>query len=186
MTTFLSGYFVQNIRPFLTEAQKYVTSGATDTFTSVLVTKGAGACAWSTIESGVDESDTRLWLHLKHSAGTKKFIMSPDTDVYHIGLPLVVSGEHVLIQLSRPSDKELKLLNMNLLVDLLKRDPDLVHIPEVHIPRVLQTLFVTTGCDYVSFFSGIGKAEVMQSSLQLICWDHSLVPSHMPTYMNRQ
>lgn len=26
LTTFLSGYFVQNIRPFLTEAQKYVTS----------------------------------------------------------------------------------------------------------------------------------------------------------------
>ena len=71
---------------------------------------------------------------------------------------MVISGESVIFQLSRPSDKELNLINVNILIDLLKRDPDLVHIPEIHIPRVLQTLFVSTGCDYVSFFSGIGKA----------------------------
>ena len=157
LTTYLSGYFVRKIRPFLTESQKFVMSGATDNFNSVLVTNDTGACMWSTIESRVDESDTRLWLHLRYSAGTKKFILSPDTDVYHIGLPLVTPEESVIVQLSRPSDKELKLLNVNILIDLLKRDPDLVHIPEINIPRVLQTLFVCTGCDYVSFFSGIGK-----------------------------
>ena len=158
LTTYLSGYFVRKIRPFLTESQKFVTSGATDNFNSVVVTNDTGACMWSTIESRVDESDTRLWLHLRYSAGTKKFILSPDTDVYHIGLPLVTPEESVIVQLSRPSDKELKLLNVNILIDLLKRDPDIVHIPEINIPRVLQTLFVCTGCDYVSFFAGIGKA----------------------------
>lgn len=64
----------------------------------------------------------------------------------------------MLIQLSRPSDKELKLLNLNLFIDLLKRDPDLAHIPESNIPRIIQTIFVATGCDYISFFAGIGKA----------------------------
>ena len=40
---------------------------------------------------------------------------------------------------------------MNILIDLLKQDPDLVHIHDSHIPSVLQTLFVCTSCDYISF-----------------------------------
>ena len=156
LTMYLSDYLSKNVRPFLKTSQKYVTSGATDTPTSVVVTKEEGPRRWFA-SCCLDESDTRIWLHSKHSAGRKKFILSPDTDVYHIGLPLVMSGESVLVQLSRPSDKELKLLNLNLFIDSLKRDPDLVHITEEHIPRVMQTLFVATGCDYVSFFSGIGK-----------------------------
>jgi len=36
-----------------------------------------------------EESDTRVWLHVVHSAGTRKLLFSPDTDVYHIGLFLV-------------------------------------------------------------------------------------------------
>ncbi len=158
LTTYLSEYLVGNIRTFLAEGQKFVTSGATGTLASMVVTKNEGPYLWSVIESRVDESDTRLWLHMKHSAGRRKFILSPDTDVYHIGLPLVSAGDSVIIQLSKPSDKDLKLINLNILIDLLKRDPDLVHIHDSHIPRVLQTLFVCTGCDYISFFSGIGKA----------------------------
>jgi len=158
LTTYLSGYLVNNIRSHLRDGQKFVTSGATENSKSTVVTKNEGIYTWSTIESNVDESDTRLWLHLKHSSGRKKFILSPDTDVYHIGLPLISEEDSVIVQLSKPSDKELKLINMNALIDLLKRDPDLVHVEESHIPRLIQTLFVCTGCDYVSFFSGIGKA----------------------------
>ena len=40
---------------------------------------------------------------------------------------------------------------MNILIDLLKQDPDLVHIHDSYIPSVLQTLFVCTCCDYISF-----------------------------------
>ena len=32
---------------------------------------------------------TRVWLHVLRSQGTHKLVCSPDTDVYHIGLPLV-------------------------------------------------------------------------------------------------
>ena len=63
---------------------------------------------WSIIESHVDESGTRHWPHLKHSTGRKKFILSPDTDVYNIGPPLVYAGDSIVIQLSKPSDKDLK------------------------------------------------------------------------------
>jgi len=36
--------------------------------------------------SNTDEGDLRVWLHLVRSSGTKKFIFSPDTDIYHFGL----------------------------------------------------------------------------------------------------
>ena len=80
------------------------------------------------------------------------------TDVYHIGLPLISSTEETILQISRPSNKELNLLNLPVLVDLLSRDPDLAHISSHNIPRIVQAIFVSTGCDYISFFSGIRKA----------------------------
>ena len=111
---------------------------------------------WSIIETHEDESDTRLWLNLKHSTGRKMFILSSDTDIYHICLLLIYAGDSVVIQLSRPSDKDLKSKYMNIFIDLLKRDTYLVHIHDSHIPRVLQTQFVCTSCDYIFYFSGIG------------------------------
>ncbi len=82
-------------------------SGATWSCYSAAVAKDAGKFQLSCIESRVDESDTRVWLHVRNSAGTKKFILSPDTDVYHIGLPLVTPDETVIVHLSRPCTKSL-------------------------------------------------------------------------------
>ena len=148
---------VLNIRPLLRGTQKYVTSGATDDDHAVEVSKSNGYCRAPQYDSDADESDTRIWIHVKHSAGNKKYIFSPDTDVYHIGLPLISQTEEIIIQLSKPSDKELNLLHLHTFVDLLNRDPDLAHVPNHNIPATIQALFVCTGCDYVSFFSGIGK-----------------------------
>ena len=39
----------------------------------------------------------------------------------------------------------------------------MVHIPSAEIAGTIQTLFVCTGCDYVSFFSGIGKASFFKT-----------------------
>ena len=156
LTVFLSAYIVQHIRPLLRETQKYVRSRATDDGHAVEVTKSAGPCA--TLQYDSDESDTRIWIHAEHSTGTKRYILSPDTDVYHIiGLPLISSTEEIIIRLSRPSDKELNLLNLHGFVELLSRDPDLAHISSHAIPKIVQALFVSTGCDYISFFSGIEK-----------------------------
>ena len=43
------------------------------------------------------EADTRVWLHVLRSEGTCKLVCSPDTDVYHIGLPLVLCEVYVRI-----------------------------------------------------------------------------------------
>lgn len=82
-----------------------------------------------------------MWAHTKLSPGGKKFTLSPDTDVYHIGLPYVSTAD-VIIQLSKPSDKELKLLNLTTLVDTLQRDPDLVHMPDREIPVMMQIVYI--------------------------------------------
>lgn len=161
LTSFLSTYIIQNIGPHLHDSQKYVTSGGMGTQVGKEVTR-SGVSEPSVYKSDAPESDTRLWLHAKHSAGPKKFILSPDTDVYHIGMPLISADERIMVQLNRPSDKETKILDLTLLVDVLKSDPDLCHIPDDDIPLTIQALFVSTGCDYTSFFSGIGKAFFLQ------------------------
>lgn len=40
----------------------------------------------------------------------------------------------------------------------LGSDPDLAGLNTTELAQILQTLFVCTGCDYTSFFCGIGKA----------------------------
>lgn len=96
-------------------------------------------------------NQTCTWLHTKFCVGNKKFMLSPDTDVYHIGLPLLSPTDKVIVQLSRPSDKELNLLNLHKLADLIQRDPDLAHIPSNDILPIVQSLFVCSGCDMYQF-----------------------------------
>ena len=38
------------------------------------------------LDTNMEEGDMRVWIHCKHSAGTRKLIFSPDTDTYHIGI----------------------------------------------------------------------------------------------------
>ena len=43
----------------------------------------------STLRCNAEEADTRVWMHTLNSPGLRKLVLSPDTDVYHIGLPIV-------------------------------------------------------------------------------------------------
>ena len=45
-----------------------------------------GAQPVPSLSCEAEEADTRVWLHVLRSPGTKKLVCSPDTDVYHIGL----------------------------------------------------------------------------------------------------
>ena len=57
---------------------------------------------------------------------------------------------------------QLRLLNLASLVQALLNDPDLAHIDPILHPQILQTLFVVSGCDYISFFSRLGKATFLR------------------------
>ena len=52
--------------------------------------------------SNAEETDTRVWLHARKTACTQILILSPDTDVYFIGLPLQCTQEKsIVIQISQ-------------------------------------------------------------------------------------
>ena len=89
--------------------------------------------------------------------------MSADTDVYMIGLtrPCAINKD-VIVQVSKINSRELKLLSLKNLIGAVHNDPDMAHIPLSSRLAVVQTLFVVTGCDYISFFGGIGKATFLK------------------------
>lgn len=113
--------------------------------------------------TNMDESDMRIWLHSLHTSGRKILVFSPDTDVYHIGLGVArnMTEKHIIIQLSNSLSDSPKLLDLNALLIALARDPDLCNIPFDIRAQALQTLYVCTGCDYISFFYGIGKCTFL-------------------------
>ena len=58
-----------------------------------------GAQPVPTLSCEAEEADTRVWLHVLRSPGTRKLVCSPDTDVYHIGLPLICNQSlYVFVQ----------------------------------------------------------------------------------------
>ena len=106
-----------------------------------------------------EETDTRMWLHVRHTACNRVLIMSLDTDSYHIGLPLHHGDrKEVIVQLNKYTSKDLRYFHLNHFLRVIKNDPDLSSIPSTLLPKIFQTLFVSTGSDYTSFFSRIGKA----------------------------
>lgn len=118
------------------------------------------------LRTNADEGDMRVWLHCINTPGQRKLIFSPDTDVYHIGLTLMsqVDPEGVVfIQLSTNYTGDARFLNMNALISAMSGDYALSTVPQVLLPQSLQTLYVCTGCDYVSFFQGIGKVSFLHT-----------------------
>ena len=48
--------------------------------------------------SNAEETDTRLWLHVRKTDHTRILVTSPDTDVYVIGLALQSKGSDCAIE----------------------------------------------------------------------------------------
>ena len=65
-------------------------------------------------------------------------------------------SKEVIVQVSAYSARELRLTLA------LHNDPDLGRLNSTDIQKLLQSIFVCTGCDYIKFFSKIGKAKFMR------------------------
>ena len=108
-----------------------------------------------------------IWLHATKTRCSKITVLSADTDVYMIGLPLQCSlDKDIIVQVSNINSRERKLLSLKNMIVAIQNDPDLATVTEATRLKVIQALFVVTGCDCVSFFSGMGKATFLRYFFQ--------------------
>lgn len=164
---FLSLYFIDKMKRKLRPRQTFITAGGLEGSLknqALFVTYNGTPQCDPQLTCNAEESDTRIWLHAVTSNGQKIYILSPDTDVYHIGLPIVAETNlNVIVQLSSFSSVELRLLNMHALNTAFNNDPELAAVPPISVASVIQALFVCTGCDFISFFTGLGKATFLNT-----------------------
>ena len=164
---FLSTYLLRNINHHLQQNQSlYIAGGFDDPIgDTVWSVRGNGQPEPNPrYTSNAEEADTRVWLHIYKTEQRKVLLVSPDTDVYHVGLPLELGAaeKQVMVQISPFTTRELKIVDLSALQVALRDDPDLSYLPTSLLNSIMQTLYVCTGCDYVSFFSGIGKATFLK------------------------
>ena len=133
-----------HLKPYQNSSRVYYTNiGETANSTTVQDTTVIRPLLWT----NANEADIRVWLHCLHSSGQRVLIFSPDTDVYHVGLTAVSQDNScdMIVQLSKSLTEGGKFLRLNLLKEALS---DLEAIPVQLRPQCLQSLYVSTGCDY--------------------------------------
>ena len=119
--------------------------------------------------SNASEADTRIWRHATQTWANRVLIYSPDTDVYNIGLGLIdehISKREYIVQINVPHASEKRFVHLNNLHLALQRDTDLATVPRRHLGGILQSIYISTGCDYISFFKGMGKATILNVFFQ--------------------
>lgn len=106
---------------FLATTSQYLTSGTT-LYVAGIFDGDVADTAWfvdntnhpqpdPTFKCRAEETDTRVWLHAKRTKQNNILILSPDTDVYTISLPLVsVFMKDIKVQVSTYHARELKFL----------------------------------------------------------------------------
>ena len=94
-----------------------------------------------------------------YSGGLKKNWYSPETDVYNIGLPIIQqhSSLEVYIELKGRRSDTHRYLDVNKCINALHSDTDLSQVPPEEHAYLVQAVYILTGCDYISYFKGIGK-----------------------------
>ena len=90
-------------------------------------------------------------------------LYSPDTDVYHIGLPIMQeqAGLEVYIQLHWCHIDSHRYIHLNKFIQALYSDPDLSQVHPEKRASVTQAVNILTGCDYISYFKGISFLNVL-------------------------
>ena len=91
LVTYIAKYFLTTVAAYLRPEQTLYLAGC---FEEELVDTAWFTCGNNkpqpqpTFKCTSEEADTRLWFHASKTIHHRIIIISPDTDVYHIGLPL--------------------------------------------------------------------------------------------------
>ena len=94
--------------------------------------------------SNATEADMRIRLHVLHTE---------QTQVYNIGLTIVQStNKECIVQVKCTPCCRHNVCSLNKLIQPLISDPDLGSIPRHKVNSVIQMFYISSGCDYISFF----------------------------------
>ena len=148
LVRFLTHYFMHYMHKHLLQTQTlYLAGGFEDPIadTCWFVKYNGKPQPDPKYNSNAEETDTRLWVHVKQTEYTRILVLSPDTDIYHIGLPLTRQNKQVVIQVIPINSKEIKFLDTSALSLALQNDPDLAGMEPNNLPQIMQTMFVCTG-----------------------------------------
>jgi hypothetical protein len=130
--------------------------------------------------SNIQEGDSLVWLHGIKSQCKNILIYSPDTDTTHIGLSVAARhNDKKFVVMLRRCAYNSQYIDINTLLQSLQNDIDLQGLLVDNIVRVFQMLYISTGCDYVSFFKDHGKKSFYKTFYKysgFICGlaDHTL------------
>ena len=116
--------------------------------------------------SNAVEADYRIWRHAVQTTANIILINSPDTDIYNIGLGIPSDNKEYIIQLNVHHSMEKKYFNLNNFKLAIHRDPDLNHLQREHLYLIVQSLYVSTGCDYLSYIKSFRKATIITVFMQ--------------------
>ena len=149
---FISKYVIENCHLILNRDQRVIVAGAFDgdmrDCAMIVTNNGYSEC--ERMKSNHEETDSRIWFHVKQSKYHHVLVYSPDTDVYHIGLPFC-SEKDVTIELCNHYNKE-KYLSMLALESAMNTDFDLRKMDSQQRSIYLRLIFICSGCDFISFF----------------------------------
>ena len=119
--------------------------------------------------SNAKEADMRIWRHATQTSAQRILVYSFDEDVYNIRVSIIQERQlstECTVQLNVPHSQVLKYLHFNNFIQAPEDDPDLATLPRDSLPSIIQMLFICSGCDYVSYFSGL--STVVGPAVQII------------------
>lgn len=78
----------------------------------------------------------------------------------------ILNTDHIIIQLSKSYKNGGKFVDFKAFNEAVWFDPDVKGIPQSEKLQALQAIYVCTGCDYISFFAGLGKITFLSTFFQ--------------------
>ena len=169
---YLSRKMIQAVRGYLQEGQVFITSGgfhvgleAEPGWSGVEVSKD-GERHHSLIHNH-EESDTQIFLHVFDSSCSNIVIYSIDRDVGIVALPLNFGSKTICLQYRAKAGDE-RFLNINLLQQAIRTDSDFAPVmnKNIDILKCIQSLYISSGCDFVSYFCHLGKSTFFNTFAQ--------------------
>ena len=85
--------------------------------------------------------------------------------MYNIGFSVTDNKEYI-IQLNLHNAADTKYLMLKHLKMAFQIDPDLHSMPRDSFSLIMQCLYISSGCDYISYIKSFGKATILNIFLQ--------------------